>query len=44
LSPLGDAKFKPLVEKYSLLKNMPPDLLLLPLHKTFYAESAYGAA
>ena len=47
LSPNGNEKFKPLVEKYSLLENMPEDELLdkklkLPYeHKNLYKEIAF---
>ncbi len=42
LSDLGREKFKPLVEKYALLKNMPKDLLIdQPYHESLYARSAY---
>jgi len=43
LSTQGDKKFKPLVEKYALLENLPTELLLFPrLHIPLYAASAYG--
>lgn len=42
LSPLGNEKFKPMVEKYALLKNMPTGTLLNPAHKLFYLPSAFG--
>ena len=42
ISDLGREKFKPLVEKYALLKNMPMDLLIdQPYHPSLYAPSAY---
>jgi hypothetical protein len=42
LSNLGKEKFKPLIEKYSLLKNMPTKLLLnTDEHLPFYNETAY---
>jgi len=42
ISELGRDKFKPYIEKYSLLKNMPKKLLLDPSeHINLYAESAY---
>jgi hypothetical protein len=44
VSPLGREKFKPLVERYALLKNMPLRTLLLQEHKVFYAAAAYGDA
>jgi hypothetical protein len=42
LSPLGKAKFKPLVEEYALLKNMPMRLIHDPDHRHFYAPHAFG--
>lgn len=43
LSDLGNEKFKPLIEEYSLLKNMPKNLLLnLSEHEGLYDEKAYG--
>jgi hypothetical protein len=41
LTHLGNEKFKPLVETYSLLKNMPDEDLLDVSHVRWYAESAY---
>jgi hypothetical protein len=42
LSDLGNEKFKPLIEKYALLKNMPQDLLINPAeHLKLYIETAY---
>lgn len=42
-SDLGCEEFKPLVEKYGLLKNMPMDLLIdRPYHPNLYAPSAYA--
>lgn len=41
LSSLGREKFKPLVEKYSLLKHLPADRLVHVDHKNFYEESAF---
>jgi hypothetical protein len=35
-------KFKPLIERYQLLKNMPFDKLLDVNHKLLYTESAYN--
>ena len=44
LGGYGNEKFKPLVEKYALLKNMPKrdDFLIEPRHKKFYRRSAFG--
>lgn len=43
LSQNGNKKFKPLVERYALLENLPTNLLLAPdLHIPLYAPSAYG--
>jgi hypothetical protein len=48
LSSMGNDKFKPLIEKYALLKNMPNDQLVSVIHnhtvdhKTFYKQSAFG--
>ncbi len=44
LSDYGNEKFKPLVEKYALLKNMPKrdDFLIEHRHKKFYRRSAFG--
>ena len=41
LSAYGD-KFKPLIEKYGLLENVPEEKLLNTGHKKQYAESAFG--
>lgn len=41
LSTNGQSQFKPLIEKYALLKNIHFDLLAKPEHKDLYAESAY---
>lgn len=41
ITDLGSEKFKPLVEKYSLLKNMPKDLLLEKEHRALYSENTY---
>lgn len=42
LSDLGREKFKPLVEEYGLLKNMPQELLYNPPdHKPLFDEKAY---
>lgn len=43
LSDMGYEKFKPLVEEFALLENMPQDLLLSPsTHWPLYSPSAYG--
>ncbi len=42
LSNLGYDKFRPLIEKYALLKNMPNDILLDIKHKEYYEPSAFG--
>ncbi|GJM43283.1 MAG: hypothetical protein DHS20C21_01250 [Gemmatimonadota bacterium] len=42
LSSLGAEKFKPLIEQYSLLKNLNVNLLLDPQHRAFYERRAYG--
>ena len=42
LSNHGLKKFKPLVEEYSLLKNLPQELLLVRDHKQLYASKAFG--
>lgn len=41
LSKMGSEKFKPLLEKYSMLKTLPDQLLFNPAHKDFYEESAF---
>jgi uncharacterized membrane protein len=41
LSPLGVDKFKPLVEQYSLLNNLPINQLIDQEHKSLYADRAY---
>lgn len=38
----GKEKFKPLIEKYALLKNLRPDLLASRKDKHYYASSAFG--
>lgn len=38
----GNEKFKPYIEKYSLIKNIPKDLLGNINHVSFYKEEAYG--
>jgi hypothetical protein len=42
LSMYGSQKFKPLVEKYALLKNMPPQTLINPEHRNLYSPTAFG--
>ena len=43
VSDLGEEKFKPLIEEFSLLKNLPETLILRPTtHSGFYAPGAYG--
>lgn len=42
LSDLGKEKFKPLVEEFSLLKNMPDDVLIEDSHMKFYDSRAFG--
>lgn len=42
LSPLGREKFKPFVEHYALLKNLPTRLLISQDHSALYAPTAYG--
>jgi hypothetical protein len=42
LSAEGVAKFKPLVEKYTLLKNLPRGLLLDEQHEGLYAPNAFN--
>lgn len=41
-SDLGKDKFKPLIEKYSLLKNMPKGILIMDSHIQLYHKEAYG--
>lgn len=41
LSSLGNEKFKPLIEKYSLLKTLPDNLLFNEVHKKIYEIGAY---
>ena len=43
ISPNGSAKFKPLVEKYEILKNLPTGELLHHDNKKFIASSALGS-
>lgn len=42
LSHNGNEKFKPLIEKYALLKNMNKSLVFNPSHLDEYKKSAYG--
>jgi hypothetical protein len=42
LSELGRDKFKPLIEKYALLKNLPRNELLDPAHIALYNGGAYS--
>jgi hypothetical protein len=42
LSEMGRDKFKPLIEKYALLKNLPRKELLDPRHVELYNSGAYG--
>lgn len=43
LSPFGIEKFKPLVEEFELLENLPKSLLLMPaLHVPLYSRNAFG--
>ena len=42
LSPLGSEKFKPLVERYALLKSIPVELLVSKQHISHFLPSAYG--
>jgi hypothetical protein len=44
LSELGSEKFKPLIEEFSLLKNLPTKLLLDETHKDLYASNAYDSS
>ncbi|NOR64013.1 MAG: hypothetical protein GQ535_16200 [Rhodobacteraceae bacterium] len=41
LSELGVEKFKPLIEKYALLKNLPDDVLLEKSHRELYNKNAF---
>jgi len=41
LSRFGRDKFKPLIEKYHLLKNMPLNEIIQPEHEAFYNSSAF---
>jgi hypothetical protein len=43
LSTYGYTKFKPLIEEFELLENMPQQMVISPqLHLPLYAPSAYG--
>jgi len=42
LSDLGSRKFKPLVEEFELLENMPENELIEGFHKRYYSEEAFG--
>lgn len=42
LSPFGSEKFKPLVERYALLKSLPVEQLVNKEHSDFYHPSAFG--
>jgi len=44
LTELGREKFKPLIEEYSLFKNMPKSILYTEEHTHLYAESAFNGA
>lgn len=37
----GVERFKPLVEKYAIFNNLPPELLLSKAHVSFYADTAF---
>lgn len=41
LTHLGEEKFKPLIEKYALLKNMPDDELIDDSHVRWYERGAF---
>lgn len=43
LSDYGRRNFKPLIERYALLENMPKDLLIEERHKELYSGDAFGA-
>lgn len=43
LSERGEKKFKPLIERYAMLKMLPRDELLDPAHIELYAVSAFGS-
>lgn len=42
LANYGSEKFKPLIEKYAIVKNMNTDLIFNHVHLTEYTENAYG--
>jgi len=44
LSIYGNEKFKPLIEKYALLKNMEDDPSMTVNHRRFYVNSAFSSA
>ncbi|RNC64338.1 MAG: hypothetical protein ED859_18600 [Desulfuromonadales bacterium] len=44
LAELGRDKFKPLIEKYSLFKNMPKSILYAQSHTQLYSETAFKGA
>jgi Putative phage abortive infection protein len=41
VTPLGEQKFKPLIEMYGLFKNMNLSLLIDEQHRMYYAASAF---
>ncbi len=41
LSENGEEKFRPLVERYAIFKNLPVSKLANPLHNNFYNESVF---
>lgn len=41
-SSFGTQKFKPLIERYALLKNIPEQLIAAPDHKFLYNQTAFG--
>ncbi|MBK1612911.1 hypothetical protein CKO44_05430 [Rubrivivax gelatinosus] len=41
LNTYGNEKFKPLIEDYAIFNNLPLDLLLNAVHKSYYASTAY---
>jgi hypothetical protein len=42
LSPYGKRRFKPLVERYALLEQIPKQEIFDPRHLQYYEEDAYG--
>jgi len=42
LTPIGSEKFKPLVERYALLKSLPVDKLASASHADLYSSTAFG--